>query len=115
MYPSVTPRRSTLSSAPQGFPTVRVSRILLSTVLRFGLSRLVVYIGRLLTATDMPLVGIMDTEEHLQRRKPWARAFNGAAIREYEPLVAKRTHQLVRALEDQKGEVDIGHWVNYFR
>ncbi|KAI0331729.1 high nitrogen upregulated cytochrome P450 monooxygenase 2 [Cubamyces sp. BRFM 1775] len=79
-----------------------------------GLPHGPMFVGRLLTVKDMPLVGIMDTEEHLRRRKPWACAFNGTALKEYEPLVAKRAHQLVQALERQKGEVDIGNWANYF-
>lgn len=57
----------------------------------------------------------MDTEEHLERRKPWARAFTPAALKEYQPMVAARARQLVEALGKQAGEVDIAKWVNYFR
>lgn len=61
------------------------------------------------------MLGIMDTTEHLKRRRPWARAFSGPAIKEYEPMVASRALQLVQALQSQQGEVDIGKWINYFR
>nr|BED42936.1 cytochrome P450 monooxygenase [Trametes versicolor] len=79
-----------------------------------GLPHGPLFVGRLLTSTNLPLVGIMDTEEHLERRKPWARAFTPAALKEYQPMVAARARQLVEALGKQAGEVDIAKWVNYF-
>ncbi|KAI0367398.1 high nitrogen upregulated cytochrome P450 monooxygenase 2 [Pilatotrama ljubarskyi] len=78
-----------------------------------GLPHGPMYIGRLLT-TKLPLVGIMDTVEHLERRKPWARAFTPAALKEYHPMLAARASQLVQALSQQGGEVDIAKWINYF-
>lgn len=76
-----------------------------------------VYYGKLLVRTpeDMPMLGMTDTAEHLKRRRPWARAFSGAALKEYEPMVASRALQLVQALQSQPGEIDIGKWINYFR
>ena len=71
-------------------------------------------VGRLLTATDLPLVGIMDPQMHAERRKPWNRAFSAAAIKEYEPLIANRATQLIQVLEKQSGEVIIGRFFNYF-
>ncbi|KAI0641322.1 high nitrogen upregulated cytochrome P450 monooxygenase 2 [Trametes meyenii] len=81
-----------------------------------GLSHGPMFVGKVLRRSpkDMLLVGIMDTAEHLERRKPWARAFSGAALKEYEPLVAARASQLVQALEHQQGEIDMGKWVNFF-
>ncbi|KAI0355826.1 high nitrogen upregulated cytochrome P450 monooxygenase 2 [Trametes cingulata] len=79
-----------------------------------GLPHGPMYIGRLLTSTNLPLVGIMDVEEHLERRKPWARAFTPGALKEYQPMLASRTRQLVRALGQQRGELDIAKWINYF-
>ncbi|KAI0667289.1 high nitrogen upregulated cytochrome P450 monooxygenase 2 [Trametes maxima] len=81
-----------------------------------GLSHGPMFVGKVLRRSpkDMLLVGIMDTTEHLERRKPWARAFSGAALKEYEPLVAVRASQLVQALERQQGEIDVGKWVNFF-
>ncbi|OJT05136.1 Cytochrome P450 67 [Trametes pubescens] len=56
----------------------------------------------------------MDTDEHLERRKAWARAFTPAALKEYHPMIAARAGQLVYALGQQDGEVDIAKWLNYF-
>lgn len=60
------------------------------------------------------MVAIQDTETHLRRRKNWNRGMSPAAIREYEPFIAKRARQLVEGLEEQKGAVTIGNWFNYF-
>ncbi len=72
------------------------------------------FVGRLLTDTRLPMVGIQDTETHLRRRKNWTRGMGAAAIREYEPFIAERARQLVDRLEEQKGAVTIGNWFNYF-
>ncbi|KAI0628638.1 high nitrogen upregulated cytochrome P450 monooxygenase 2 [Trametes polyzona] len=81
-----------------------------------GLPHGPMFYGKLLIRTekDMPVVGIMDIAEHLERRKPWARAFSASAMKEYEPMVAARAMQLVQALLRQEGEVNIGIFVNYF-
>ncbi|KAI0659811.1 high nitrogen upregulated cytochrome P450 monooxygenase 2 [Cubamyces menziesii] len=79
-----------------------------------GLPRGPLMVGRLLTATDLPLVGIMDPQMHAERRKPWNRAFSAAAIKEYETLIASRATQLIQVLEMQNGEVVIGRFFNYF-
>ncbi|KAH9888087.1 high nitrogen upregulated cytochrome P450 monooxygenase 2 [Cubamyces lactineus] len=79
-----------------------------------GLPKGPIMVGRLLTATDLPLVGIMDPHVHAERRKPWNRAFSAAAVKEYEPLIASRATQLVQTLEKQSGEVVIGRFFNYF-
>ena len=73
-------------------------------------------VGRLLTATDLPLVGIMDPQMHAERRKPWNRAFSAVAVKGYEETIARRARQLVDALERQqgKGEVVLGKWFNFF-
>jgi cytochrome P450 len=61
---------------------------------------------------------------HIEKRKPWNRAFSSTAIKEYEILVAKRVRQLVSCLEDviegsdEKANVamvDIAQWFDYFR
>ncbi|KAI0761271.1 high nitrogen upregulated cytochrome P450 monooxygenase 2 [Trametes elegans] len=72
------------------------------------------FIGRLLTATNLPLVAIMDPVAHQERRKAWNRAFSAAALKEYEPLIANRAAQLVRVLERQRGATDIARFMNYF-
>ena len=63
---------------------------------------------------NMPMVGIMDTEEHLRRRRAWNRGLGPGALKEYESRVATRIQQLVHRLEEQEGEVILGTWMNYF-
>ena len=72
------------------------------------------FIGRMLNSKDIPIIGIQDTETHLRRRKTWNRGMTAAAIREYEPLIAKRVCQLVERLEENVGVVTIGSWFNFF-
>ncbi|KAL7277158.1 hypothetical protein ACG7TL_009004 [Trametes sanguinea] len=70
--------------------------------------------GRVLSITNVPFIGIMDPEVHSERRKPWARAFSATALKEYEPMVARRADQLVQVLEKQEKEVMLGKFFNYF-
>ena len=81
-------------------------------------------IGRILSASNLPMVGIQDTDEHLRRRKAWQRGMSPAAIREYEHFVARRAGQLIARLEQKSQEqegagkekkaIDVGTWFNYF-
>ena len=68
----------------------------------------------MLNSKDIPIIGIQDTETHLRRRKTWNRGMTAAAIREYEPLIAKRARQLFERLEENVGVVAIGSWFNFF-
>ncbi|KAI9068087.1 high nitrogen upregulated cytochrome P450 monooxygenase 2 [Trametes sanguinea] len=79
-----------------------------------GLPRGPYLAGRALTATDLPIVAIMDPSIHAERRKPWARAFSSTALKEYAPMIANRVQQLVHVLEQQQGHVVIGKFFNYF-
>ncbi|RDX42087.1 cytochrome P450 [Lentinus brumalis] len=72
------------------------------------------YIGRMLSATALPMVRIQDTDAHLRRRKNWQRGMGPGAIKEYEQIIARRARQFVARLEEQKGTVVIGTWFNYF-
>lgn len=68
------------------------------------------------------LVAQRDPILHMHQRKPWNRAFSSTAMKEYEPIVAKRIRQLVGCLEDmtqrsdQKGSavVNMAQWLKYF-
>lgn len=60
-----------------------------------------------------PLIGIRDSAEHLRRRRPWFRAFSSAALKEYQPIVAKLASQLVQVISERK-RVDFVHWVHLF-
>ncbi|KAH9937927.1 high nitrogen upregulated cytochrome P450 monooxygenase 2 [Epithele typhae] len=73
------------------------------------------YIGRVLSDTNLPMVGLMDTDAHLRRRRNWTRGMGPIAIKGYEELISKRVNQLLSRLEDQKGQaVIMGHWFNFF-
>ncbi|KAI0355856.1 high nitrogen upregulated cytochrome P450 monooxygenase 2 [Trametes cingulata] len=71
-------------------------------------------VGRLLTATDLPLPGIMDPQVHQERRKPWNRAMSANALKEYEPQLSNRATQLVHVLGTQKQDIDIGQFIKFF-
>ncbi len=73
------------------------------------------FVGAMLTATNVPMVGIMDVNEHLRRRRAWNRGLGPAALKEYEHLIVRRARQLVERLGEQVEEVNIGNWLNYFR
>ena len=70
--------------------------------------------GRSMHQNPLPLISLQDTAEHARRRKPWNRAFNSAALKEYQPTVAKRVAQLVETLQAQEGETDLAEWISYF-
>ncbi|KAI0690130.1 high nitrogen upregulated cytochrome P450 monooxygenase 2 [Cerioporus squamosus] len=71
-------------------------------------------------AEDTAMIGLvdvalsLDVDEHLHRRRPWNRAFGSTAVKEYEPLIARRTRQLLVKLSQQKGVVSLGKWLNHF-
>ena len=68
--------------------------------------------------THLPLIGIMDTDEHLRRRRVWNKALSAGALREYRPTIAARARALVDALRREEGEgegeVVLGRWFNFF-
>ncbi|KAI0828849.1 high nitrogen upregulated cytochrome P450 monooxygenase 2 [Trametes gibbosa] len=70
--------------------------------------------SRAATQAVPPLIAIGDPKEHLRRRKPWNRAFSVASLREFEPMVARRTRQLVDLLSSKKDEVNISKWFSWF-
>ncbi|RPD52781.1 cytochrome P450 [Lentinus tigrinus ALCF2SS1-7] len=72
------------------------------------------FIGRMLSATGLPMVAIQDTDVHLRRRKLWQRGMSPSAIKEYEHFIARRARQLLDRMGEQKGEITIGNWFNYF-
>ena len=62
----------------------------------------------------LPLIGIMDTEEHIRRRRVWNKALSASALRDYEPTIAARARVLVDTLRRQKGEIVLGRFFNFF-
>ena len=61
------------------------------------------------------MAAIPDTQEHLRRRRPWARGLAPSALKDYEQLIRKRVQQLVRLVDEQDGEVVLNKWFDYFR
>ncbi|KAJ6554669.1 cytochrome P450 [Mycena capillaripes] len=52
-------------------------------------------------------------EAHTAKRRVWNRAMTSAAIREYEPLIAKRASQLISRLREHEN-VDLVCWFDLF-
>ncbi|KLO15649.1 high nitrogen upregulated cytochrome P450 monooxygenase 2 [Schizopora paradoxa] len=73
--------------------------------------------------TEPSLIAIRDTREHSRRRKPWNRALSTSAVKDYEPVIAKRVLQLANTLAsatqaDLNGKVvwngDLSSWFGYY-
>ena len=60
------------------------------------------------------LIAVRDPQKHFLRRKPWVRALNIGAIKEFQPYLTARVAQLVECIAAQPGETDLAHWVAYF-
>ncbi|KAJ6495407.1 high nitrogen upregulated cytochrome P450 monooxygenase 2 [Mycena sanguinolenta] len=65
------------------------------------------------SSTPPSIVGAIG-EAHTAKRRVWNRALTSSAIRNYEPLVAKRASQLVSCLRDSGGVIDLVHWFDLF-
>ncbi|KAI0688711.1 cytochrome P450 [Cytidiella melzeri] len=63
---------------------------------------------------ESPLIACQDPIEHARRRRPWNRAFNTNALRDYQPIITRRATQLVEALRIQAGNVDLAQWISFF-
>ena len=78
------------------------------------------FFGRLLKADTLTMVALQDTEEHLRRRRAWLRGFSPTALKEYEPLIARRAVQLRDRLLQVTNEakdgrpVALDEWFNFF-
>ncbi|KLO09308.1 high nitrogen upregulated cytochrome P450 monooxygenase 2 [Schizopora paradoxa] len=62
------------------------------------------------------LISLRDLHEHARQRKAWNRAFSTAAVKDYEPIVAKRVLQLAEVLEKEssEGAIDLARQFGYF-
>ncbi|KAI0345507.1 cytochrome P450 [Trametopsis cervina] len=60
------------------------------------------------------LIACSDPKEHTRRRRPWNRAFSTPALKDYQPIVARRVSQLVEGLQNQHGTVDLSQWISFF-
>ncbi|KAF8640255.1 hypothetical protein AX16_010150 [Volvariella volvacea WC 439] len=70
--------------------------------------------GRLPNDAIKPMIAIRDRQEHARRRRPWARAFNSSALRDYEPIINNRTLQLMEHLSIEKGVIDLAGWISHW-
>ncbi|KAH9922831.1 high nitrogen upregulated cytochrome P450 monooxygenase 2 [Epithele typhae] len=73
--------------------------------------------GRNMTDSAQQLVSLVDVREHARRRRPWARAFSGPALRGYEEIMRRRVRQLVELLARHAAEdrvADVGKCVGSF-
>ena len=71
------------------------------------------------------LVATRSLEDHAQLRKPWSHALSSAAVKDYQPTIARRALQLVEGLEKASLEkslstekeeegVDLAEWMQWF-
>ncbi|KAG6877406.1 hypothetical protein C0993_007743 [Termitomyces sp. T159_Od127] len=63
--------------------------------------------------TTKPMIALRDKIEHARRRRPWTRAFNTAALKGYEDIITNRCVQLVDAVGQQTGAVDMTRWISF--
>ncbi|KAI0711780.1 high nitrogen upregulated cytochrome P450 monooxygenase 2 [Cerioporus squamosus] len=79
-----------------------------------GLAKGPSWVGGMLSAQNLPMVGIQDIDEHLARRRAWNRGLSPTALKDYEPAIAAQTRQLLQALDSQDGCVIFGDWFKSF-
>ncbi|KAF9269330.1 high nitrogen upregulated cytochrome P450 monooxygenase 2 [Marasmius fiardii PR-910] len=83
-----------------------------------GLGKGPIWDVRRLPSTDETAhIAIRNTTKHLQRRRPWSKAFTTGRVKAYEPIMRNRLLQLLEILDDnankQKG-VDLSKWISCF-
>ncbi|KAJ6531192.1 cytochrome P450 [Mycena capillaripes] len=85
-----------------------------SQILKFnGLEKGRYYEAGRHSSTPPSLVS-MSGEAHTARRRVWNRAMHPSALREYEPLIAKRSGQFVSHLGNQNGTIDLVCWFDRY-
>ncbi len=59
---------------------------------------------------------ILTGEEHANRRRLWNRGMSNESLKDYEPIIAKRSDELVQFLKTSasSGSVDLNNAVGYF-
>ncbi|GJE99306.1 cytochrome P450 [Phanerochaete sordida] len=80
-----------------------------------GLPKGPMFNGRHLWPETHSLIGFRDPKEHQRRRRPWNRAFNSASVKEFNPIIQARVHELGDALAAREGQVlDLAEWIGFF-
>ncbi|KAG6808992.1 hypothetical protein H0H92_002067, partial [Tricholoma furcatifolium] len=70
--------------------------------------------GRIPEEQTKPMIALRDKMEHTRRRRPWTRAFSTTALKGYEDIISSRCLQLVEAVGQQAGAVDMAKWISFF-
>ena len=71
--------------------------------------------GRRDPARQPSLIAIRNLDEHARVRKRWNRAFSTASVKEYEPIIVRRTLQLAEELGKRtESVVDLAEWLSFF-
>ena len=61
------------------------------------------------------LLTTIDPVQHKQRRRTWDRAFNTAAIRNYDEIIIRKTRELLDQFEKRAGQqIDFSMWMRHF-
>lgn len=67
------------------------------------------------------LIGARDLKQHADARKSWNRAFTSSSVKTYEPILIRRTTQLIDELRTKcingkggRAHVDLALWLGYF-
>ncbi|KAH8103043.1 cytochrome P450 [Cristinia sonorae] len=80
-----------------------------------GLSKGPGYDGRGFFLSNRSLLNWRDPAKHAQRRKPWLRGLNTAAMKHYEPVLAARITQLSDILLRKRSEpIDLTQFITHF-
>ncbi|KAK7452694.1 hypothetical protein VKT23_012095 [Stygiomarasmius scandens] len=66
--------------------------------------------------SDPPsLIATRDLAVHAQKRRRWNRAFNSAALKDYEEIIREKSKEFVESLGNRlKQEIDLNEWMGYF-
>ncbi|KAH9929918.1 cytochrome P450 [Epithele typhae] len=71
--------------------------------------------GMLLKAEPLTMIAIQDTDEHVQRRRPYHADSRRGALKDYEVMVSRRARMLVDRLGETKGaDVCLDEWFDRF-
>ncbi|PSS01016.1 hypothetical protein PHLCEN_2v4082 [Hermanssonia centrifuga] len=80
-----------------------------------GLTKGPSWSGRNMHPEIPALIAYRDPAEHTRRRRPWNRAFSTAGVKEFQPLIANRTQQLIELLGQRQGQtIDLAEWIGFF-
>ena len=77
-------------------------------------SDLLAFVGTFLSTTNIPMAGIQEVDEHLRRRRPWARGLGPSAIKGYKDRLTERVRELLILLRLHDGELALERLFDHF-